>query len=102
MTFRSCRSQLSNVPESGSTTPVRVSEVDQRFVLFHNKRHPNELGAAEITASLTYLAVAERVSTSTQNQALALCCFCIERYCTETSARLTQCGPARTAACHPS
>lgn len=41
----------------------------KRFILFHNKRHPNEMGAEEITAYLTHLAVNEKVSASTQNQA---------------------------------
>lgn len=41
----------------------------KRFILFHNKRHPKEMGAEEITAFLTHLAVTEKVSASTQNQA---------------------------------
>jgi integron integrase len=42
----------------------------KRFILFHNKRHPRELGPAEVRAFLTHLAVNRRVSASTQNQAL--------------------------------
>lgn len=38
----------------------------KRFILFHNKRHPKEMGADEITAFLTHLAVNENVSASTQ------------------------------------
>jgi integron integrase len=41
----------------------------RRFILFHNKRHPLEMGSAEINAFLTHLAVAGRVGASTQNQA---------------------------------
>lgn len=41
----------------------------KRFILFHNKRHPNEMGATEISEFLTYLAVEGKVSASTQNQA---------------------------------
>lgn len=41
----------------------------KRYILFHNKRHPKEMGAAEISAFLTHLAVNEKVSASTQNQA---------------------------------
>jgi integron integrase len=41
----------------------------KRFILFHNKRHPHEMGAEEIRAFLTHLAVKENVSASTQNQA---------------------------------
>jgi hypothetical protein len=42
----------------------------KRYILFHNKRHPAEMGAEEITEFLTDLAVNGRVSASTQNQAL--------------------------------
>ena len=43
----------------------------KRFILFHDKRHPQELGAVEIESFLTHLAVDKEVSPSTQNQALA-------------------------------
>ena len=46
-----------------------------RFVLFHDKRHPKDLGAGEVVAFLTRLAVQERVSPATQNQALAALVF---------------------------
>lgn len=42
----------------------------RRFVLFHGKTHPAELGTAEISAFLSHLASREKVSASTQNQAL--------------------------------
>jgi hypothetical protein len=42
----------------------------RQFILFHGKRHPRELGAAEVEQFLTHLAVKGHVSTSTQNQAL--------------------------------
>jgi integron integrase len=41
-----------------------------RFILFHRRRHPREMGAAEVEQFLTDLAVAGHVSASTQNQAL--------------------------------
>ncbi|MCG8075364.1 MAG: integron integrase [Candidatus Thiodiazotropha taylori] len=41
----------------------------RRFVRFHNRRHPKELGKQEIEAFLTHLAVDRKVSASTQNQA---------------------------------
>ena len=47
----------------------------KRFVLFHEKRHPEEMGAAEVEAFLTHLAVEGRVSASTQNQAKAALLF---------------------------
>ncbi len=47
----------------------------RRFVVFHGKRHPKEMGEVEINAFLSYLATRERVSSSTQNQALAALLF---------------------------
>ncbi len=47
----------------------------KRFVLFQQKRHPAEMGAAEVEAFLTHLAVAGKVSASTQNQAKAALLF---------------------------
>ena len=43
----------------------------KRFILFHDKRHPREMGAVEVEAFLTHLAVAGRVAAATQNQALS-------------------------------
>ena len=42
----------------------------RRYILFHNKRHPAEMGAQEIEAFLTHPAKDENISVSTQNQAL--------------------------------
>jgi len=42
----------------------------RRFVLFHGKRHPREMGGPEIAAFLTHLAVDRKVAQATQNQAL--------------------------------
>ncbi len=42
----------------------------KRYILFHDKRHPKEMGAPEIEAFLTHLAVGLNVAASTQNQAL--------------------------------
>ncbi len=47
----------------------------RRYVLFHGKRHPSEMGAPEITSFLTDLAVRGKVSASTQNQALSAILF---------------------------
>jgi integron integrase len=47
----------------------------KRFVLFHNKRHPNEMGEKEINEFITHLAVKNKVSASTQNQALCAIVF---------------------------
>lgn len=42
----------------------------RRYILFHNKRHPKDMGSKEIEEFLTHLAVNENVAASTQNQAL--------------------------------
>ena len=47
----------------------------KRFILFHHKRHPAEMGAAEIEAFLTHLAVDRYVTASTQNLALSAILF---------------------------
>ena len=47
----------------------------RRFILFHDKRHPAEMGGPEVTRFLTHLAVDGHVSASTQNQALSAVLF---------------------------
>lgn len=47
----------------------------RRFILFHGKRHPDAMGAPEVIAFLSDLAVRGRVSASTQRQALAALLF---------------------------
>jgi len=47
----------------------------RRYVVFHGKRHPTEMGEAEINAFLSDLAVRKKVSASTQNQALSALLF---------------------------
>jgi len=42
----------------------------RRFIFFHEKRHPEAMGAEEVTAFLAHLAIDRKVSASTQNQAL--------------------------------
>ncbi len=46
-----------------------------RFILFHHKRHPADMGAEEVEDFLTHLAVERQVSASTQNQAFAALLF---------------------------
>ncbi|WP_245785099.1 phage integrase N-terminal SAM-like domain-containing protein [Paracidovorax wautersii] len=43
----------------------------RRFILFHGKRHPQDMCAAEVEAFLSHWAVERQVSASTQNQAKA-------------------------------
>jgi len=47
----------------------------RRFILFHGKRHPREMGAPEVEAFLTALAVRGGVAAATQNQALSALLF---------------------------
>ncbi|HEX2833678.1 MAG TPA: integron integrase [Thermoanaerobaculia bacterium] len=47
----------------------------KRFIFFHNKKHPGAMGGDEVNAFLTHLATEERVSASTQNQALGALLF---------------------------
>jgi len=51
--------------------PTRI----RRYILFHGKRHPMEMGAPEITRFLSFLAVDGKVAASTQNQALSALLF---------------------------
>jgi len=47
----------------------------KRYILFHKKRHPKDMGAPEIQAFLAYLAQDRHVAASTQNQALSALLF---------------------------
>lgn len=47
----------------------------KRYILFHNKRHPQEMARPEIEAFLNHLAVTENVAASTQNQAFSALLF---------------------------
>jgi integron integrase len=47
----------------------------KRFILFHGKRHPLEMGERQVEAFLTHLAVEEDVAASTQNQAMSALLF---------------------------
>jgi integron integrase len=47
----------------------------KRFILFHHKRHPRDMGSDEVQAYITYLANERHVAASTQNQALSAIMF---------------------------
>jgi integron integrase len=47
----------------------------RRYIFFHDKRHPKDMEAADVEAFLTHLAVAGKVSASTQNQAKSALLF---------------------------
>ena len=56
-------------------TEMQYVQWVRRFILFHDKRHPRDMGAAEVEAFLTHLAVEGNVAASTQNQALSALLF---------------------------
>jgi site-specific recombinase XerD len=47
----------------------------KQYILFHDKKHPQDMAATEVEAFLTYLAVERKVEASTQNQALSAIMF---------------------------
>jgi len=51
----------------------------RRFILFHGKRHPREMGQEEVRAFLTHLAAERDVAASTQNQALSAILFLYQK-----------------------
>ena len=55
----------------------------KRFILFHGKRHPREMGAKEVADFLSYLALKRNVSPSTQNQAFNALMY-VYKYVLET------------------
>ncbi len=59
---------------SPKTEKAYVSWV-RRFVLFHGKKHPDDMGPEEVSAFISHLAVERKVSASTQNQALSALLF---------------------------
>src|SRR6266508_5949349 len=56
----------------------------RRYIFFHGKRHPAEMGAPEVTRFLTALAVRGKVAASTQNQALSALLFSTATSCIRT------------------
>ncbi len=68
----------------------------KRFILYHGKRHPREMGHAEISAFLTHLAVNKRVSASTQNQALAALLFLYHEVLRQKVERIEEVVRAKT------
>jgi integrase len=67
----------------------------KRFILFHGKRHPQEMGAPELEAFLTHLAVDRDVAASTQNQALSAILFLYREVLGRPLEELGRIAPAR-------
>ena len=68
------REALRNRHYSFRTEETYLSWVRQ-FILYHNKRHPREMGTAEINDFVTHLVNQRTVSASTQNQAISAILF---------------------------
>ncbi len=62
----------------------------KRFIMFHHKRHPQEMGEGEIRDFLAYLAVDQNVAASTQNQAMSALLFLYREVLAKELPRLNQ------------
>jgi integron integrase len=67
----------------------------RRFILFHGRRHPKDLGAEDVRSFLSSLAVEVGVSASTQNQALAAILFLYDRALRQALPRIDGIVPAK-------
>ena len=67
----------------------------RRYVLFHGRRDPRDMGAEEVRAFLSDLAVNRRVASSTQNQALAALAFLYDSAIRRPLVRIDGITPAR-------
>jgi integron integrase len=67
----------------------------KRYILFHRKRHPNEMGEAQIVAFLNHLAVERNVAASTQNQALNALVFLYKKVLGREELVLENLAPAK-------
>jgi len=63
---------------SKNTETTYVSWI-RKYIIFHHKKHPAEMGKVEIEAYLTHLAVDKNVAASTQNQAFNALLFLYNR-----------------------
>jgi integron integrase len=68
----------------------------KRYVVFHGRRHPADLGPEDVREFLSDLAVKQRVAASTQNQALAALVFLYDRAIKRPLPRVDGIAPART------
>ena len=68
----------------------------RRYILFHGKRHPSEMGAEEVAEFLSHLAVREHVAARTQNQALHAILFLYGNVLGITLPRIQGIAPAKT------
>jgi integron integrase len=69
----------------------------RRFVQFHGRRHPRELGEHDVRSFLSHLAIRDHVAASTQNQALAALTFLYDAVLRRPLARVDGIAPAHRA-----
>jgi integron integrase len=69
----------------------------RRYVIFHDRRHPRDLGAEHVRQFLSALALEKRAASSTQNQALAALLFVYEHVIRRPLGRVDGISPARSA-----
>jgi len=71
----------SRIRLKGYSIRTEKSYVDwiRRFILFHNKRHPKEMGKKEIESFFSHLVIQRDVAPSTQNQAFNAILFLFEQ-----------------------
>ncbi len=67
--------QVARLKHLSLSTEDSYVQTIRRFILFHNKRHPREMGVPEIRAYLSHLAIDRQVAASTQNVALSALLF---------------------------
>ena len=78
-------------------TETQYAQWVRRFILFHGKRHPLEMGAREVEAFLSHLAVDAKVAAATQNQALSALLFQYREVLGVTLPWLDNVNPRQTA-----
>lgn len=90
-----------NLPLKGQPCGLSVSPPSLgSAVRGHGKRHPPEMGAAEVEAFLAHLAVSRRVAATTQNQALNAILFLFKEVLGMELAGIDATGKADTAPAH--
>jgi site-specific recombinase XerD len=62
----------------------------KRFILFHGKRHPRDMGVQEVQQFLSHLAMVGRVAASTQSQALSAILFLYQQVLKQDIGRIDE------------
>ncbi|MGL5834887.1 MAG: phage integrase N-terminal SAM-like domain-containing protein [Waterburya sp.] len=69
-------------------------------MIFHDKRHPQEMGGREIEEFLTHLTVEENLATSSQNQALNAILFLYKNVNSAIALKLVSVAPLNVLIAH--